>query len=182
MRDFRLELRVGEVVGLTGLLGMGFDEVPYALFGASPAKSGVMRIGGVDYELPQLTPRKSIVAGMALLPANRARDGSVGKATVTENVTLPSIGQDLGGRSTAAVSGIATGSGYSWTPFESTPLSLVASSPHSAVAISRNAWWPNGLKRIQASCCFMSQRKESTLGQSVRSSVKFVTRRLGACL
>ena len=30
----------GEVLGLTGLVGSGFEEIPYLLFGAEPAKSG----------------------------------------------------------------------------------------------------------------------------------------------
>ena len=40
MRDVSLDLHEGEVVGLTGLIGSGFDEIPYLLYGARPARSG----------------------------------------------------------------------------------------------------------------------------------------------
>ena len=35
-QDVTLELHRGEVLGLTGLMGMGHEEVPYLLFGAEP--------------------------------------------------------------------------------------------------------------------------------------------------
>ena len=91
VRDFSLDLRVGEIVGLTGLLGMGFDEVPYLLFGAEQATAGRLELGGKDRAIGQLTPKESIRSGVVLLPANRLRDGSVGAATVSENITLPTL-------------------------------------------------------------------------------------------
>ncbi len=41
----------GEVVGLTGLLGSGFEEVPYLLYGARPARPGGCTIDGSLIEL-----------------------------------------------------------------------------------------------------------------------------------
>jgi ribose transport system ATP-binding protein len=37
IRDFSAELARGEVVGLTGLIGSGYDEVIYMAYGAVPA-------------------------------------------------------------------------------------------------------------------------------------------------
>ena len=56
-RDVTLELRRGEVLGLTGLMGMGHEEVPYLLFGAEPG-TGELRArrranaGGRDVTAP----------------------------------------------------------------------------------------------------------------------------------
>ena len=38
IRDFSAELSSGEVVGLTGLIGSGYDEIIYMTYGAVPAK------------------------------------------------------------------------------------------------------------------------------------------------
>ena len=38
VRSFSLDVRRGEIVGLTGLLGMGYEEVPYLLFGSQRAQ------------------------------------------------------------------------------------------------------------------------------------------------
>ena len=44
----RFEVHAGEVLGVTGLLGSGFDELPYLLFGARPASAGELRTEGGD--------------------------------------------------------------------------------------------------------------------------------------
>jgi ribose transport system ATP-binding protein len=89
---FSLEATHGEVVGLTGLLGTGYEEVPYALFGATPA-SGHISVDGQVIDLHGFTPRAAIRAGLALLPAQRLEDGAVGEASVLENITLATLGR-----------------------------------------------------------------------------------------
>jgi ribose transport system ATP-binding protein len=88
VRDVSFEMHEGEVVGLTGLIGSGFEEVPYLLYGARPASAGRLIIHGVAYEVSRLTPPGAIGAGLALIPADRPRDGSVGSLPVDENVAL----------------------------------------------------------------------------------------------
>jgi ribose transport system ATP-binding protein len=92
LHDFSLELRRGEIVGLTGLLGMGHEHVPYLLFGAERADSGSLVLSQHTYDLTGMTPQRAIGAGLALLPANRLRDGGVPRATARENVSLPTLG------------------------------------------------------------------------------------------
>jgi ribose transport system ATP-binding protein len=99
VRDFALDVDRGEIVGVTGLVGMGHEELPYLLFGAERARSGELEINGRTHDLTHLTPRSAIQAGLALSPGNRRRYGSVSDASVTENVTLPSLaGYFRGGR------------------------------------------------------------------------------------
>ena len=85
-RDVDLEVRRGEIVGLTGLVGMGHDEVPYLLFGARPRAAGVVAVEDSQLEPAPRTMRR---VGVALLPADRARASGVRSATVLENMTLP---------------------------------------------------------------------------------------------
>jgi ribose transport system ATP-binding protein len=96
VRDLSLELRRGEVVGLTGLPGSGFEEVPYLLFGARHSSSGLLELGtGLD--LTKMTPDRALAAGIALLPADRARDGAVGSLSVASNIALPVLARYAGG-------------------------------------------------------------------------------------
>jgi ribose transport system ATP-binding protein len=91
VQPFSIDLHRGEIVGLTGLLGMGQEQVPHLLFGSQHA-AGEVRVGGRAFDLRRMTPRRAIDAGIALLPANRLREGAAQEATVTENVTLPLLG------------------------------------------------------------------------------------------
>ncbi len=97
LRDVSFELHDGEVLGLTGLLGSGFEEVPYLVFGAWPSTSGRLTLGPATYDLPRMTPDAALDAWIALLPANRQRDGSVGSLSVAENVTLPVLDEFFAG-------------------------------------------------------------------------------------
>jgi ribose transport system ATP-binding protein len=82
------DIHQGEVLGVTGLLGSGSEEIPYRLFGALKSSSGRVVIQGRSYDLSTMTPHRALQAGMALLPGDRQNDGSVGSLTVGENVTL----------------------------------------------------------------------------------------------
>ena len=84
-----IELHTGEVVGLTGLIGSGFDEVPYLLFGAQPARSGALRLGDRQYNIPDMTPAKAMAAKMVLIPADRPHAGAIGALSMADNVTMP---------------------------------------------------------------------------------------------
>ncbi|MGA2793213.1 MAG: sugar ABC transporter ATP-binding protein [Roseiarcus sp.] len=86
--DVTFAIHQGEIVGLTGLLGMGHDEIPYLLFGAQTATGGAVAVR--DQPLGELTPRKAIEAGMAFLPADRHRQSGIPKATLLENVSMTS--------------------------------------------------------------------------------------------
>jgi ribose transport system ATP-binding protein len=88
-RDVSLTVREGEVVGLTGLLGSGFEEIPYAVFGATSATAGRLEVNGTTYDLRGMSPSRARHAGVALVPADRQRDGSVGSLSVGDNVTVP---------------------------------------------------------------------------------------------
>jgi ribose transport system ATP-binding protein len=91
--DFQLQLKEGEIVGLTGLLGMGWERVPYLVFGAERAAGGTLRIDGRHWNLRDLSPHDARAAGVALIPGDRQRAGVVPDATVRENVTLATLGE-----------------------------------------------------------------------------------------
>jgi ribose transport system ATP-binding protein len=88
-----LELQEGEVLGLTGLVGSGFEEAPYLLFGARQARGGTLEAGGVVHELTAHTPQRAMELGMALVPADRQRDAGLLNLPITDNITMLTMGQ-----------------------------------------------------------------------------------------
>lgn len=99
VRGFSTTIHEREIVGLTGLLGMGHDEVLYLLFGAVAAEGGSMKLSDRSFDLVDLKPHEAIEAGLALLPGNRLVDGAEGSASITDNVTLATLGNYfVGGR------------------------------------------------------------------------------------
>ncbi len=86
-----LEISRGEIFGVTGLLGSGFEDIPYILAGAKPVASGSAEIEGTEVDLARLTPSQAIRVGMVLVPADRSREGVSATMTVRENISLPWI-------------------------------------------------------------------------------------------
>jgi ribose transport system ATP-binding protein len=91
VEDFSVDLHRGEIVGLTGLTGMGQERVPYVLFGAEPGGSGSIRIDQTDLSISSLTPGVAIRHGFALLPGDRTGESGSPAATAAENMMLPSF-------------------------------------------------------------------------------------------
>jgi ribose transport system ATP-binding protein len=91
LRNVSLELHEGEVLGLTGLVGSGLEEVPYYLFGAWRPDSGRLRLLGADIDLTGLTPAAALAAGLALVPADCQQDGVVGSLPVYDNILLRAL-------------------------------------------------------------------------------------------
>ena len=88
--DVSLTIGEGEVVGLTGLAGSGFDEIPYLLYGALPSRAGTLELER-SFDLADMTPARALAAGIALVPGDRGRDGGVPSLSVGANVTLPAL-------------------------------------------------------------------------------------------
>jgi ribose transport system ATP-binding protein len=86
IQDFTLDLHAGEVVGVTGLVGSGFEEIPYLLSGLLRDASGTVEFEGTN--VLGLEPGKLLARGIAIVPGNRQRDGVWLDGTAQENITL----------------------------------------------------------------------------------------------
>jgi ribose transport system ATP-binding protein len=86
-----LQVCPGEVLGLTGLAGSGFDDIPYLLFGGQRAHSGTIAVGGDQLPLRRLRPDTAMRLGIAFIPANRLAQGAAGDQTVAANMTLTTL-------------------------------------------------------------------------------------------
>lgn len=85
-----LRLHRGEVLGVTGLAGMGHDELPQLVFGHHRPRGGRVRVLG---EPLRSDPARCLAAGVVLVPGDRKREGVDATATVEENVSLPVAGR-----------------------------------------------------------------------------------------
>src|SRR5579884_3667608 len=86
VRNARLAVRSGEIVGLAGLLGSGRSEVARAIFGADPPDAGKIEIAGK--ETPIAAPVDAIKRGIGYCSEDRKQDGIVPNMSVGENLTL----------------------------------------------------------------------------------------------
>ncbi|HEX9925517.1 MAG TPA: sugar ABC transporter ATP-binding protein [Anaerolineae bacterium] len=86
IEPFDLELHIGEVVGLAGLLGSGRTEIAALLFGIEKPDSGSITVNGEPVK--NHSPLESIKRGVALCPEDRKAAGIVDDLTVRENIIL----------------------------------------------------------------------------------------------
>ncbi|MGW9403721.1 sugar ABC transporter ATP-binding protein [Arthrobacter sp. NPDC055585] len=92
--DLSFQVRSGEIVGVTGLAGMGQEELPLLLAGAQKPRSGKISLDSSAVSFR--SPSAAIKAGVALVPGNRLRDGVWAEGTAAENITLPVLGRHSG--------------------------------------------------------------------------------------
>ncbi len=86
IKPFSVEIKKGEVVGLTGLLGSGRSEMARAIYGADRPDGGQLTFNGKD--LKAKTPLDSIKSGMAFLPEDRKAESIIADLSIRENMMI----------------------------------------------------------------------------------------------
>jgi ABC-type sugar transport system ATPase subunit len=94
VKDVSFDLKAGEIVGLTGLVGAGRTETARLIFGADRMDSGSIDLDGK--RLSVRSPRDAIRNGICLLTEDRKGQGLVLGQTVQENFGLPNLGDFSG--------------------------------------------------------------------------------------
>lgn len=84
-----LQLGTGEIVGLTGIVGAGWELVPEYLYGARRAGTGTLSVDGRTVELAGMTPVRALEMGLVFVPADRHEHAVIGDLSVEENVLIP---------------------------------------------------------------------------------------------
>lgn len=93
LRGLTFKLYAGEILGFAGLVGSGREEVASSLFGATPRFAGKVLLNKTKVFA---TPRDSIRAGLAYVPADRKADGLDPQERLVEHVPLPRLGPAQG--------------------------------------------------------------------------------------
>lgn len=92
IKDCSFEIGRGEIVGMTGLIGSGYEKLPYLMFGAESVDAGTMeQIDKPLVQLSDLTPKAALDRNFALLPGDRFEKSGVASISIFENMLLPGI-------------------------------------------------------------------------------------------
>ena len=86
-KDVSMEVRAGEIVGMTGLVGAGRTEVMECVAGIEKPSSGSIYLGGSKLNIH--CPKDAMDQGIVLLPENRSTQGLILSWGLGRNVTLP---------------------------------------------------------------------------------------------
>ena len=81
--DVSLEVRKGEVVGFTGLVGSGVSEMFQTVFGVLPITGGTLKISGSEISLQ--TIHKAMKKRVSMIPSNRKENSVIQDFTLLEN-------------------------------------------------------------------------------------------------
>jgi rhamnose transport system ATP-binding protein len=88
-KDVSFELRRGEILALTGLVGSGRTEVCEAVFGITSYDEGSITLEGKP--LRRFSPAASLKAGIGYLPEDRHKQGLVLPWEISKNISLAAL-------------------------------------------------------------------------------------------
>jgi rhamnose transport system ATP-binding protein len=95
-KDVSLDVRRGEIVGFTGLVGAGRTEVIQTIFGVEKPSSGKIFLEGREISVRK--PKDAMKNGIGLLSEDRQLQGLILDWSIGRNITLSELGKhaDLG--------------------------------------------------------------------------------------
>lgn len=88
-QDVSFQVKAGEIVGFSGLMGAGRTEIMRSIFGIDPLDSGEMYLE--DKKITISSPNDAIRQGIGFLTENRKEEGLILDYSISENISLPSI-------------------------------------------------------------------------------------------
>ncbi len=95
VKDVSFELRKGEILGFSGLMGAGRTETARAIFGADKIDSGDIYVHGKKVVIKN--PQDAVKHGIGYLSEDRKRYGVIVEKTLTENTTMASLENFMSG-------------------------------------------------------------------------------------
>jgi len=87
--DISFEVRSGEILGISGLVGSGRSETMRAIFGLDPLWSGKMYLNGEELKIK--SPSDAIAKGIAMINEDRKGYGLCLFRSIRENISLPNL-------------------------------------------------------------------------------------------
>jgi ABC-type sugar transport system ATPase subunit len=89
VRDFSVDVREGEIVGVGGLVGCGSEDVAHSIFGVRRRTGGRMTLAGEPYW--PLNSREAIDRGVGFVSGDREANDLLLQATIQDNISLPTL-------------------------------------------------------------------------------------------
>jgi len=91
LRDIKLDIYFGEILGIAGLMGSGRTELLRAIFAADETSAGYIQLGNSSEQLSLKSPVDAVAHGIGLVPEDRKQQGLLLQQAVKSNITLPSL-------------------------------------------------------------------------------------------
>ncbi len=89
IHDISFDLRKGEILGATGIVGSGLQDLSKALFGFSGGGEREGHVSVAGGSLPLASPFDAVDNGVALLTNDRLKEGILPGFPIFENICLP---------------------------------------------------------------------------------------------
>ena len=94
-KDVSFNVRAGEVLGVSGLMGAGRTEIMQSIFGNMPITGGKLFIEGKEVTIRN--PRQAIAAGIGFITEDRKTEGLLLEKSISENIEICNLGKVSGG-------------------------------------------------------------------------------------
>ena len=88
-KDINFDIKPGEILGITGLLGSGRSELAEAIFGMHPVDVGSISVNGNRLKLN--SAKASLKAGIGYVPSDRLTQGLFLEQSILRNMTAVGI-------------------------------------------------------------------------------------------
>jgi len=85
-KSVSLSLKVGEIVGIAGLVGSGRSEIIRAIFAADRRKKGQIYVSGKELNIR--SPLTAVIGGIGMVPEDRKQNGVILSLSVKQNISL----------------------------------------------------------------------------------------------
>ena len=95
VKDISFQLRKGEILGFSGLMGAGRTEVARLLFGADKKESGTIFVNGKEVTIN--SPQDAIREGIGYLSEDRKRFGCIVDMTIADNTVMTNLDKYIKG-------------------------------------------------------------------------------------
>lgn len=95
VKNVSFELKKGEILGFSGLMGAGRTEVARLIFGADKKDSGKIFINGKEVTIN--TPEDAVAHGIGYLSEDRKRYGLIVDKSIEENTVIASLNDFIKG-------------------------------------------------------------------------------------
>lgn len=88
-QNISFQVKSGEIVGFSGLMGAGRTEIMRSIFGVDPLDKGEIFLEGKNITINN--PSSAIKEGIGFLTENRKEEGLILDYSLRDNISLPSI-------------------------------------------------------------------------------------------
>ncbi|MCF8068997.1 MAG: sugar ABC transporter ATP-binding protein [Desulfobacterales bacterium] len=89
-KNVSLECHAGEVLGIFGLVGCGFEDVPRSVFGAEDYETGTVEVNsGLSFKtVKKQSPKSALDKKISYIPRDRKHEGLIMNLSIKENIVM----------------------------------------------------------------------------------------------